>query len=654
MENIFVEFLPPWVETGLQPAFYDKESGSVLQQTARMYARVNMLIRMFNKLSKETKEIVENYIEQFNQLHDYVHDYFDNLDVQEEINNKLDAMVEAGTLQEIITTYIQSNVAWTFDSIAEMQSATNLIDGSYARTLGYYALNDGGGALYKIRTKVIGDTDDGGSIITLTDNTLVAELIVENNQVSVKQFGAYGDDTHADDTAFDNAIAYVGSHPGTLFINKGIYKLTTPLSVDWNSENFNQTFSKSFEICGVGTMDSKLHFTTIEGLYINPENNPLVINIHDFCIENSDYNPLEDTGNTRTPDVTHGYGLRVRHIGYMGRVKAIAIRGFYIGLMSSHCYGGPLFENIFTKNTVFGYYSTNDTTIQHNSCSYIGCECGYRQDNARATLTNVICESNQHLFKTNEYNQRAKFEGRGFYISGTASVVCNLCYTEDLYGNAIYVEDSQLIDNMSDFRNMMASHLQTADYADLSQWLEDNPGHNYDEIYVQLTSLSYNCVHFNGTYIGTSGKANVNVIGSGNTPLEKTECVKFVNMAQVGTYGNNFTRFYAGSTKPMLSFYNSPQSNGQVMDFAPNELFGTATLVNDRNKANVSGENTAVLKRKGNFTNVAYDEVGLIIKHNLDGSIRFYRQTVLNDTQVDLTEVMRIKNDNTVTFPQNT
>ena len=25
MENIFVEFLPPWVETGLQPAFYDKE-----------------------------------------------------------------------------------------------------------------------------------------------------------------------------------------------------------------------------------------------------------------------------------------------------------------------------------------------------------------------------------------------------------------------------------------------------------------------------------------------------------------------------------------------------------------------------------------------------------------------------------------------------
>lgn len=102
MENIFVEFLPPWIETGLQPAFYDKESGTALQQTARMYARVNMLIRMFNKLSKNTKTTVEDYINQFNELHDYVHDYFDNLDVQDEINNKLDAMAQDGSLQECI------------------------------------------------------------------------------------------------------------------------------------------------------------------------------------------------------------------------------------------------------------------------------------------------------------------------------------------------------------------------------------------------------------------------------------------------------------------------------------------------------------------------------------------------------------------------
>ena len=84
--NIFIDFLPPWIETGIQPAFYDKESGTVLQQTARMYKKVN-----------ETVEQVNQLTEQFNDLHDYVYDYFDNLDVQEEINNKLNDMASDGS-----------------------------------------------------------------------------------------------------------------------------------------------------------------------------------------------------------------------------------------------------------------------------------------------------------------------------------------------------------------------------------------------------------------------------------------------------------------------------------------------------------------------------------------------------------------------------
>ena len=138
MENIFVEFLPPWVETGLQPAFYDKESGTVLQQTARMYARVNMLIRMFNKLSKNTKTTVEDYVNRFNELYTYVHDYFDNLDVQEEINHKLDEMIEDGSLQEIVDSYLDSlteKVEYIFPKNWDAFSGdTNLIKG-YGKTI---------------------------------------------------------------------------------------------------------------------------------------------------------------------------------------------------------------------------------------------------------------------------------------------------------------------------------------------------------------------------------------------------------------------------------------------------------------------------------------------------------------------------------------
>lgn len=118
MNKLFVPFLPPWVETGLQPAFYDKESGTVLQQTARMYDKVNQLIRNFNDLSKETKETVEEYILQFTELKDFVDDYFENLDVQEEINNKLDDMAEDGTLETILNNTLFSDIEESKDNYA--------------------------------------------------------------------------------------------------------------------------------------------------------------------------------------------------------------------------------------------------------------------------------------------------------------------------------------------------------------------------------------------------------------------------------------------------------------------------------------------------------------------------------------------------------
>lgn len=127
--------------------------------------------------------------EAFNTLQGYVDNYFDNLDVQEEINNKLDQMAEDGVLQEIITTYIQSNVAWTFDTVAEMKQATNLVDGSYARTLGFYSVNDGGGGLYYIT-----DTGTANEMdVILVNSTLYATLITDDT-VNILQLGAKAND----------------------------------------------------------------------------------------------------------------------------------------------------------------------------------------------------------------------------------------------------------------------------------------------------------------------------------------------------------------------------------------------------------------------------------------------------------------------------
>lgn len=67
---------------------------------------------LFCRLADKMNEVVENnnnlnddmllYIQKFNNLKAYVDNYFDNLDVQEEINNKLDEMAADGTLREIL------------------------------------------------------------------------------------------------------------------------------------------------------------------------------------------------------------------------------------------------------------------------------------------------------------------------------------------------------------------------------------------------------------------------------------------------------------------------------------------------------------------------------------------------------------------------
>lgn len=176
-----------------------------------------------------TTEQVAVLTDAFNQLKDYVDHYFENLDVQEEINNKLDAMVEDGTLQEIIYEFLQSNVAWVFDTVADMKLATNLINGSYARTLGFHSVNDGGGAIYKITSTGTANEMD---VIAIGD--LYATLIkppVLNPEI----YGAYGDGVHDDATV----LQYVFDLHIPVRLTK-TYKTTATINLyDWNYINID-------------------------------------------------------------------------------------------------------------------------------------------------------------------------------------------------------------------------------------------------------------------------------------------------------------------------------------------------------------------------------------------------------------------------------
>lgn len=140
----------------------------------------------------------------FIQLKTYVDNYFKNLDVQDEINNKLNEMAESGELQEIITAYLQVNGILAFNNIEEMKISTNLLNGSFAETYGFYEKNDGGNAKYKIREKINNEISDNITLIDL-ENGLVAELILEDT-MSIKQFGAKGNGIQNDTLYIQKAV----------------------------------------------------------------------------------------------------------------------------------------------------------------------------------------------------------------------------------------------------------------------------------------------------------------------------------------------------------------------------------------------------------------------------------------------------------------
>lgn len=61
MNRYHIRPLPFWVLTDLQPAFYDSESGTVLQQLSRMYPKIQEIINGYNEFVRD----VNRYIEEF-------------------------------------------------------------------------------------------------------------------------------------------------------------------------------------------------------------------------------------------------------------------------------------------------------------------------------------------------------------------------------------------------------------------------------------------------------------------------------------------------------------------------------------------------------------------------------------------------------------
>ena len=117
----------------------------------------------------------------------------------------------------------------TYNTVLDMKSDIKLKDGDFVKTKGYYNVNDGGSAEYYIRNKTNEDIEDNGLIHFITDY-VVAELLVKDDKINVKQFGAKGDgetdDTNVLKSLFNSARDY---NITTIYFPVGRYLVTDTL-----------------------------------------------------------------------------------------------------------------------------------------------------------------------------------------------------------------------------------------------------------------------------------------------------------------------------------------------------------------------------------------------------------------------------------------
>ena len=129
MNKYHIRPLPYWVLTDLQPAFYESESGTVLQQLSRIYPKIQEVIDRYNDFVRE----VNRYIDEFENgiINDFdcfknciiktMNDYIESIDMKvniqdTRISDKFDEQDEA----------IQNAINYMKDNI--IQTATNIIN----------------------------------------------------------------------------------------------------------------------------------------------------------------------------------------------------------------------------------------------------------------------------------------------------------------------------------------------------------------------------------------------------------------------------------------------------------------------------------------------------------------------------------------------
>ena len=334
----------------------------------------NTIIPTINNNGLAVQELQDKYIE----LESYVDDYFTNLDVQQEINNKLDAMAESGQLTDIIAQYLGLAGVLSFNTIADMKQATNLVNGSTCQTLGFHTVGDKGNAFYKIKNITNEDIIDEMTIIALNNPSLIAELVIED-EMNIKQFGAKCDNLTDDslnaekmlikcnyiNLGNNNCIIKNLNLPNNAILKNG--KITSLLSgVLFTGENLDSLLIENIEFKATFHKDNPSNDNCLINLYNSK--NIIIRNIkindcrHGINFVNCENIIVHDNEITGTSRFGFNFGTNNYIFGYVKNVQ------FYNNVMHDNPYIPLKFTGYIENIDVFNNTGFNNLDSEETAC----------------------------------------------------------------------------------------------------------------------------------------------------------------------------------------------------------------------------------------------------------------------------------------------
>ncbi len=585
------------------------------QLLCKVIEYLNNVIANQNMVQELGTELVKAY----NNLLDYVNNYFDDLNLQEQVNNKLDEMVESGELEEIIGEYINNYVERTFNNVYDMTNSL-LEDGMKAKTLGYYDVDDGGGAEYYI-TSIQPSTDYYETL----SNGNYAVLILDN--FNIKQIGAKGNGIDDDAQYFINAINLLKQkfssvnlygNNSILLVPSGKYKITQKIEIPLYLK--------------IKSLDNVIFYSYIENdscfeIYSDDNINPDEAFINNYFNINQDISPIIDGSNggisiinkiNVTKDnnylttsagnsIAIKIGKNTTNLNAYYSLKNIMISDFNIGLLiySKNNYL-TTFENITLFENNYGLQYGADIDINSGEMiRFINCNISNNHVALNLTKYGSLNLINCSL----DYNQLC------YLISNPTggNINVNNCHHEGFYSKK-YIDDGNLTDLLSE------------EY--------------YGLVYFNRTTnnLYYQCnVLFNNSSI-SANKGSANIIRAISNSVNRN-CVSFNNVRLSGLFASNTSNWsrFAKDQNSLCNKYVTVLKNNIIPSYNRQCILSRSeyNLVDD------SFNDNATVGETGNYySNTVIGNIKILESY---GGTSY---EIINDAQIDNNSI-KLYYDNT-------